>query len=469
MTIHKLFAEQAFLPGGWAEAVLFEVDASGSIVRVTAKAAPGDAERAKGPVLPGMPNLHSHAFQRAMAGLAEHAAPSLEGGDGRRDDSFWTWREVMYRFVAALTPEQVEAIAAQLYVEMLQSGYTAVGEFHYLHHGPGGAPYDDIAEMSRRTAAAAAATGIGITQLPVLYGYGGFGARKAGEGQRRFLNDPSRLLRIVETLKASHEGDPQVCVGVAPHSLRAVTPETLDEVVTGLAALDATAPVHIHIAEQVKEVEDCIAWCGHRPVEKLFDLQAPDARWCLVHATHMTEAETAALAASGAVAGLCPTTEANLGDGLFPAEDYLAAGGRWGIGSDSHISVSPIEDLRLFEYGQRLATRRRNVLAGEGEEASVGQRLYGQALAGGAQALGRPIGALEAGKRADLVVLDPGHPAVATLPPERLLDAVVFAGNRNPVRDVMVGGAWVVREGRHRDAEAVQAVYSSTVRKLLSS
>jgi formimidoylglutamate deiminase len=468
MTIHKLFAEQAFLPGGWAQAVLFDVDGAGNIVRVTANAAPGDAARAKGPVLPGMPNLHSHAFQRAMAGLAEHAAPSLEGGGGRRDDSFWTWREVMYRFVATLTPDQVEAIAAQLYVEMLESGYTAVGEFHYLHHGPHGQPYDDVAEMSRRTVAAAQATGIGVTQLPVLYGYGGFGAQKAGEGQRRFLNDPSRLLRIVETLNASHEGDPQVRVGIAPHSLRAVTAETLDEVVTGLTALDAAAPIHIHIAEQVKEVDDCLAWCGKRPVEHLFEIQAPDARWCLVHATHMTAGETAALAACGAVAGLCPTTEANLGDGLFPAAAYLDAGGRWGIGSDSHISVSPIEDLRLFEYGQRLATRRRNVLAGEGDEASVGRRLFAQALAGGAQALGRPIGALEAGRRADLVVLDPDHPAVATLPPERLLDAVVFAGNRNPVRDVMVGGQWVVTEGRHKDKGRVQADYTTTVRALLA-
>jgi len=461
MTNPKFFAAQAFLPDGWAESVLFEVDGAGSIVRVTTNADPAGAQRLAGPVLPGMPNLHSHAFQRAMAGLAEHARPGAN-----RDDSFWTWREVMYRFVARLTPEQVEAIAAQLYVEMLESGYTAVGEFHYLHHQPDGRPYDDIAEMSRRTIAAAAATGIGITQLPVLYGYGGFGGRKTGEGQKRFLNEPSRLLRIVETLKASHEGDPQVRVGIAPHSLRAVTPETLDEVVIGLDALDATAPIHIHIAEQTKEVDDCLAWCGKRPVEKLFEMRAPDARWCLVHATHMTEAETAALAASGAVAGLCPTTEANLGDGLFPAEPYLAAGGRWGIGSDSHISVSPIEDLRLFEYGQRLVTRRRNVLAGEEAEASVGRRLYAQALAGGAQALGRPIGALEAGRRADLLVLDPDHPAVATLPAERLLDAVVFAGNRNPVRDVMVGGQWVVREGRHRDAGLVQTAYRDAVSQL---
>ncbi|MPZ09333.1 MAG: formimidoylglutamate deiminase [Kiloniellaceae bacterium] len=461
--MHKFFAAQALLPGGWAENVLFEVDGSGSFVGVTTNAAPAGTERAKGPVLPGMPNLHSHAFQRAMAGLAEHALPGASGGD-----SFWTWREVMYRFVAALTPEQVEAIAAQLYVEMLQAGYTAVGEFHYLHHGPDGRAYDDVAEMSRRTIAAAAATGIGITQLPVLYGYGGFGAQKAGEGQRRFLNVPSSLLRIVETLKASHEDDPQVRIGVAPHSLRAVTPETLDEVVKGLTALDATAPIHIHIAEQVKEVEDCLAWCGRRPVEQLMETRAPDARWCLVHATHMSEAETTALAASGAVAGLCPTTEANLGDGLFPAEPYLAAGGRWGIGSDSHISVSPLEELRWFEYGQRLATRRRNVLAGEAAEASVGRRLYTQALAGGAQALGRPIGALEVGRRADLVVLDPDHPEVATLSAERLLDAVVFAGNRNPVRDVMVGGQWVVQEGRHKDEERVQAAYVSAVKQLLS-
>jgi formimidoylglutamate deiminase len=321
--------------------------------------------------------------------------------------------------------------------------------------------------MSRRTIAAATATGIGITQLPVLYGYGGFGAQKAGDGQRRFLNDPSRLLKIVETLKATHEGDPQVRVGIAPHSLRAVTPETLDEVVQGLDSLDATAPIHIHIAEQVKEVLDCLAWCGRRPVEHLLETRAPDARWCLVHATHMSEAETVALAASGVVAGLCPTTEANLGDGVFPAEQYLAAGGRWGIGSDSHISVSPIEDLRWFEYSQRLAWQRRNVLAGEGAEASVGQRLYRQALAGGAQALGRPIGALEVGRRADLLVLDPDHPEVAAMPLERLLDAVVFAGNRNPVRDVMVGGQWVVQEGRHRDEARVQAAYAATVRQLL--
>lgn len=462
MTRQTLFAANALLPDGWAENVRLEVDADGNLDQITRGAAAGDATRLAGPVLPGMPNLHSHAFQRAMAGLAEHVAPGSSG-----DDSFWTWREVMYRFVGALTPEQVQAIAAQLYVEMLKAGYTAVGEFHYLHHGHDGSPYGDVAEMSRRTIAAAGTTGIGITQLPVLYGYGGFGAEKAGEGQRRFLNDPNCLLRIVETLKNSHEDDPQVRIGLAPHSLRAVTLETLNEAVAGLTALDPAAPIHLHIAEQVKEVEDCLAWSGRRPVEWLLENHAPDRRWCLIHATHMSEAETRGLAASGAVAGLCPTTEANLGDGLFPAVDFLAAGGAWGIGSDSHISVSPIEELRWFEYGERLARRKRNVLAGEGAGASLGHRLYSDALAGGAQALGRPIGALEVGRRADLVVLDPAAPVLSEMPLERLLDAMVFAGNRNPVRDVMVGGDWLVCEGSHRNEREVQAEYAAAVKALL--
>ncbi len=463
MTRQTLFAANALLPDGWAENVRLEVDADGNLDQITRGAAAGAATRLAGPVLPGMPNLHSHAFQRAMAGLAEHVAPGSSG-----DDSFWTWREVMYRFVGALTPEQVQAIAAQLYVEMLKAGYTAVGEFHYLHHGPDGRPYDDIAEMSRRTIAAAGASGIGITQLPVLYSYGGFGAEKAGEGQRRFLNDPNRLLRIVEVLKDSHEDDPQVRIGLAPHSLRAVTLETLDEVVAGLTGLDPAAPIHLHIAEQVKEVEDCLACSGRRPVEWLLENHAPDRRWCLIHATHMSEAETKGLAASGAVAGLCPTTEANLGDGLFPAVDFLAAGGAWGIGSDSHISVSPIEELRWLEYGERLARRKRNVLAGEGADASLGHRLYSDALAGGAQALGRPIGALQVGRRADFVVLDPAAPVLSEMPAARLLDAMIFAGNRNPVRDVMVGGEWLVCEGSHRDERKVLEDYRAVLRTLLS-
>jgi formimidoylglutamate deiminase len=447
----RVFAPRALLPDGWAEDVLLEVGPDGGLVSVSAGAAPGDAPRAAGPVLPGMPNLHSHAFQRAMAGLTERAGP--------QEDSFWTWRELMYGFVRQITPEQVEAIAAQLYVEMLKAGYTAVGEFHYLHHDPDGRPYADPAEMSRRVIAAAARTGIGITHLPVLYGFSDFGGEAPREGQRRFVNEPDRFLKLVETVIADYRDDPQVRVGIAPHSLRAVTAETLNAAVEGLSDLDPNAPIHIHIAEQQKEVHDCIAWSGERPVEWLLQRALPDGRWCLVHATHVTEEEAQRLAETGAVAGLCPTTEANLGDGVFPAPTFLASGGAFGIGSDSHISVSPVEELRLLEYGQRLTLRRRNVLSGGSNSPSVGATLYQGALAGGARALGRPIGRLAPGYRADLVVLDGDLPTLAAKTGDALLDSMVFAGNVNPVRDVMVGGRWVVRDGRHGDEDAVCSAY----------
>ncbi|MGH6949008.1 MAG: formimidoylglutamate deiminase, partial [Kiloniellales bacterium] len=373
------FAPHALLADGWAESVLLTVGPGGDIAAVARdveRARSEGAERLRGPVLPGLANLHSHAFQRAMAGLAERAGPA--------EDSFWTWRQAMYALASRLTPEGLQAIAAQLYVELLKQGYTAVGEFHYLHHAPDGRPYDDLATLSRAILAAAAESGIGLTLLPVLYGYGGFGGKPAGEGQRRFLNDPARFLTLIGTLIATTSGDPQLRIGIAPHSLRAVTPESLRETLRGLESLDASAPVHIHIAEQEAEVEQSLAWCKRRPVEWLLEEIGVDARWCLVHATHMSAEETLALANSGAVAGLCPTTEANLGDGFFPARDYLAAGGRFGIGSDSHISISPREELRWLEYGQRLLHRRRNLLA-EGPGGSVGARLYKAALAGGAQ------------------------------------------------------------------------------------
>ncbi len=459
----RLFAERALLPDGWARDVLLTIDSAGTIAAAQADQPAGDAPRAKGPVLPGMPNLHSHAFQRAMAGLGERA-----GGKGASgaDDSFWTWRRVMYDFVARLTPEQVEAIATQLYVEMLKAGYTAVGEFHYLHHDSDGEPYADRAEMARRIAAAARGSGIGLTLLPVLYGFGGFGGTAAGEGQRRFLNAPEALLSIVETLAAAHAGDGQVRLGLALHSLRAVTPETLAAAVAGLTASDGEAPIHIHVAEQTKEVEDCLAWSGKRPVQWLLDSVDLDERWCLVHATHMTDSETAGLAGSGAVAGLCPTTEANLGDGLFPAPDYLAAGGAFGIGSDSHISVSPVEELRWLEYGQRLRSRRRNLLSDGPDRPSVGARLYDLALAGGAQAMGRPIGRLAPGQRADLLVLDAEAPALFGREDDLLVDALVFSGNDNPIRDVMVGGRWLVEAGRHVNEAAIAARYRQVIVEL---
>jgi len=458
MKKHAVYAESALLPDGWSPKVLFEIDDTGTLSRVTANAEAEGASRAAGPVVPGMPNLHSHAFQRAMAGLAERAGPS--------DDSFWTWRETMYGFVERLTPDQVQAIAAQLYVEMLKAGYTAVGEFHYLHHDPEGQPYDDLAEMSLRILSAAAETGIGLTHLPVLYGFGGFGGKPAGTGQRRFLNHPQRFLRLLEALAGVLGDDPQYRLGMAPHSLRAVTAETLRSAIEGLDALDPEAPVHSHVAEQQKEVHDCIEWSGQRPVEWLLGNLDVDRRWCLVHATHMTDEEAQRLARSGAVAGLCPTTEANLGDGVFPAAAYLAEGGVFGIGSDSHISVSPIEELRWLEYGQRLTAKRRNLLAGGPAAPSVGALLFQRALAGGAQALGRPIGRLTPGCRADLLVLDTECPALAGRPAEVLLDALVFAGNANPVRDVMVGGRWVVEDGRHRDEGPILEGYRAALAEL---
>ncbi len=456
-----LFAEQALLPEGWASDVLFEIGADGDLAAVVPDAAAHPARRtapvAAGPVIPGMPNLHSHAFQRAMAGLTERAG---KAGD---EDSFWTWRQLMYAFAGRIAPGEVEAIAAQAYVEMLKAGYTAVGEFHYLHHDLDGRAYANPAEMSERIIAAAHAAGIGITHLPVLYAQGGFGGEPPRPGQRRFLHDLDGFLGLVDALSQRHARDPQVRVGIAPHSLRAVTPELLAGAVRGLHARDRDAPVHIHIAEQTKEVDDCLAWSGKRPVQWLLDTMQVDRRWCLVHATHMTGDETKRVAASGAVAGLCPTTEANLGDGIFPATDFLAAGGRFGIGSDSHISVSPVEELRWLEYGQRLLHRRRNVLSGGG---SVGARLYRAALAGGAQALARPIGRFATGARADLLVIDKNAPCMLGKTGDALLDAFVFAGNVNPVRDVMVGGKWLVQERHYLAEEAVFARFRSAIATL---
>jgi len=461
---HKtLFAPRALLPDGWAQDVLIEMTDDGDIAAVATNAKPTGAPHAAGPVIPGMPNLHSHAFQRAMAGLTEQAG---QRGTPAAEDSFWTWRSLMYDFVGRLTPAAVEAIAAQLYVEMLKAGYTSVAEFHYLHHDSDGRPYGNLAEMSLRVLAAAKASGIGITHLPVLYNSGGFGGKAAGTGQRRFLNDPARFLRLIEDLRADRRGDPQVRIGIAPHSLRAVTPETLAEVVAGLGAMDANAPIHVHIAEQTKEVEDCLAWSRQRPVEWLLGHQPVDERWCLIHATHMNAEEIKELAGCGAVAGLCPTTEANLGDGFFPAVDYLAHGGSFGIGSDSHISVSPIEELRWLEYGQRLVTRRRNRL-GSPADGHTGAALYRGALAGGRRALGRDIGRIAPGARADLLVLDVNSASLIGKSDDTMLDAMIFAGNGNPVRDVMVGGRLVIREGHHDGETQTLERFRGTLKTLL--
>jgi len=455
----RFLLRQALLPDGWHDNVLVTVDVAGMISAIAPNSTATDAMPLDGPVLPGLANLHSHAFQRAMAGLAERAGPG--------SDSFWTWRETMYRFAARLTPEDIQAIASQLYGEMLEAGYTAVAEFHYVHHQPGGAPYADPAELSRRVLAASDTSGIALTHLPVLYRYGGFGQKEPAERQKRFLHDSDAYARLLETLAPAFRNRADRRLGIAPHSLRAVSPEMLKDAIAALDRIDAGAPIHIHIAEQTAEVEDCINWSGKRPVQWLLDQGVVDARWCLVHATHLTPEETQRLAASKAVAGLCPTTEANLGDGLFPAVDYMAAGGRIGIGSDSHISVAAAEDLRLLEYGQRLITRSRNLLAG-GPDRSTGRRLFDAASVGGAQAVGQPMGAIALGRRADFILLDKHAPALAGKSNDAILDAWIFSSQmRSPISEVYVAGRRVVEQGRHIRREAFAAEYRKSLSRLL--
>jgi formiminoglutamate deiminase len=436
-----IHAENALLPDGLARDVRIVISGGGIESVEKGMAARAGDERHRF-LLPSMPNLHSHAFQRAMAGLAETR--------GSGEDSFWSWRTEMYRIALSMTPDEVEAVAAQLYMEMLEAGFCRVGEFHYLHHDRDGSAYADPAEMAARIAAASAEVGIGLTLLPVFYAHSGFGGAAPVEGQRRFIHDVDAFARLMERAGDIVSGLPGAVLGVAPHSLRAATPDELAEVVP----LAGGGPVHIHVAEQVKEVEDCLAWSGRRPVEWLLDAMPVDRRWCLIHATHMTADETARMAKSGAVAGLCPITEANLGDGVFEAPAFLAARGRFGVGSDSNILISLAEELRMLEYSQRLSRRSRNVIAAPGQ--STGSRLYRRALEGGAQALGVACG-IAAGRPADLVALDLA--AVDYLPAEKILDHFVFARGIG-IDSVWVGGTKQVEGGRHRRREAIAARFA---------
>ncbi len=450
------FTPLALLPEGWRLDARIAVEPDGLIgVIESGPARPGDI-RLGGPVVPGMPNLHSHAFQRAMAGLAETAL--------NPEDSFWTWRDLMYRLVGRLSPDQVQAIATRLYIEMLKAGYTSVGEFHYLHHDALGAPYADPAEMSRRIIAAAKETGIGLTLLPALYAQGGFGGQAPGEKQRRFINNTDGYARLLERIAAIGAAE-DFHWGLCFHSLRAVTREQM-EAILGLG-IGGTRPVHVHVAEQTKEVDDCLAWSGRRPIDWLFDHFAIDGRWCLIHATHANAGEIARMATSGAVVGLCPTTEANLGDGVFPAVEFANKGGRIGIGSDSHVSLSVVEELRWLEYGQRLRDRRRNRLA-SGHRRDVADYLYREALAGGARALGRNSGAIEAGRTADLVVLNGAEPMLAGLSPPRILGRWLFGGGDSWVKDVAVAGHWVIRDRHHAGEELADRAFAEAMAGLLS-
>lgn len=451
MTQALHFAE-ALLPSGWARDVRIEL-AGGCFARIErgVAAQPGDQRH---PVaLPGLPNLHSHAFQRGMAGLAERRGLSA--------DSFWTWRETMYRFVDRMTPADMAAIAAMAYAEMLESGFTRVGEFHYLHHDPAGLPYAGAA-MAEALVAAAAETGLALTLLPVFYAHAGFGGQEPNAGQRRFITGLDQFAKLREACAAALQALPDAVLGLAPHSLRAVTPDEL----AALAQMAGTAPVHIHAAEQLAEVEACLTWSGQRPVEWLLHHAPIGPNWCLVHATHMTSTETLGLAQSSAVAGLCPITEANLGDGLFPAPDYLAAGGRFGIGSDSNVLIDAAEELRWLEYGQRLAAKSRNVFAG-GPDASTGAALLGGALAGGAQALGTAMGLTE-GNAADFITLDPAHPALSGAKGDQWLDQWIFAVGRGAIAGVWRRGQQMVSGGRHVARDTIAAGYRSTMARLLA-
>ncbi|MCU1798830.1 formimidoylglutamate deiminase [Pectobacterium polaris] len=454
MTVY--FAEKALLPQGWANNVKITLSAEGTITSLESDSLRDESSiQLDGFLVPGMPNLHSHAFQRAMAGLSEVM--------GNPADSFWTWRDLMYRLVGKITPEQLEIIASYLYIEMLKAGYTSVAEFHYLHHDKNGQPYAQPAELALRISQAANTAGIGLTLLPVLYSYSGFGGQPASSEQRRFINDTDRYLALYDSITSQLANNPMQRTGLCFHSLRAVTPEQMRTV---LDCHPKKQPIHIHIAEQQKEVNDCIAWSGLRPVEWLYQHMPVDEHWCLIHATHITAEETRLIAASGAVAGLCLTTEANLGDGIFPGQEYVSQQGNWGIGSDSHISVSASEDLRWFEYGQRLNKRRRNLLHLP-DEPYIGNVLYSGALRGGRMALGQPVGQLAVGERADMLVLDSRDPFLATANDRERLNRWIFACSTNPIKDVMVGGHWVITDKQHEKDDDVRALFIKVMESII--
>ena len=454
---HSYYFDHVFLDAGWQSDCLVTVK-DGVISQIDPAPSPSSiaaAESIKGWALPGLPNLHSHCFQRGMAGLSERR--------GHSSDRFWTWREVMYRFLDRLDPEAVEDIAAFAMLEMIERGYTALAEFHYLHHDPQGNPYANRAEMAERIIAAAHKTGLCLTLLPVFYAHGNFGGQAPQEGQRRFINSLDgyeQLLGDTERgLHALQDGK----IGVAPHSLRAVTEQELAYLLT----LAPESPIHIHIAEQLKEVTDCVTWSGARPVEWLLDKMPVDHRWCLIHATHMNERETQQLAASQAIAGLCPITEANLGDGIFPATDFITSGGAFGVGSDSNIEISAAHEVRWLEYGQRLNLRGRNMLALEAGQ-STGEALYRMACRSGAQALNQAIGSIAVGKRADFVVLNENHPSLAGHKSDSIMDSYLFVAGHDAIDRVIASGKTWVMGGRHHHHDDITRRYQACMKRILS-
>jgi len=451
--MQTIWAEQALLADGWQSGVTLRIKADGRIDRIDSGPPMAGSKRV-GVLLPAPANCHSHAFQRAMAGLSERRGE-------QPSDSFWTWRQLMYAFLDRITPDQVQAIAAQVQMEMLEAGFACNVEFHYLHHRPDGGAYDDLAEMSARIAAAAETTGIGLTLLPVAYQFGGLDKRALGSGQRRFGNDPDRYARLLEDAARALRGLPgDTVLGVAPHSLRAVDPRSLSE----LAALRPDDPIHMHLAETIAEVDQVQAALGRRPVEWVLDNLDLSDRWCLIHLTQMQPEETRALAKTGAVAGLCPLTEASLGDGIFDAISWTEAGGALALGSDSNIRISLAEEMRQLDTSQRLRDHSRAALATA--DRSTGRRILDQAAQGGARTAGRGAGRIEVGAWADLVALDMGHIDLAGLRGDTIVDSFAFAGDSRMVADVWSAGRHVVQGGQHIRREAITSAYRTAVKSL---
>lgn len=467
MNQQAIVADHAFLNDeGWVRDVLLVWDDEGSLTHVVPEvrfegqwARFADCPRARGPIMPGVVNGHSHAFQAAMAGLAEYQAEQA--------DSFWSWRDLMYRYANRIEPSMLRAIAHWLYIQMLKAGYTSVCEFHYIHRSVEGEMYDEVGLLSTQVIDAAQAAGIGLTMLPVLYQYSNFGAQPARADQRRFILTPDEMMGLLQALRTACPEHQGLRYGVAPHSLRAVSAAGLQELLTQLDAEFPQAPVHIHIAEQTAEVQESVQFYGARPVAWLLANFDVNERWSLIHATHIDEAERQQLATGSAVVGLCLTTEANLGDGFFPAPEFLAAGGRFSVGSDSNVSIDWCSELRLLEYGQRLLYRQRNLLADE-QQPDVGHYLFSRALRGGAQASGRATAGLAVGQQADFLVLDAQHPLIAELPSNAWLSSMIFRelGTR-AIADVFVGGKQVIFNGQHPDEQQAQADYGAALAQLL--
>ncbi len=458
----KLYAENILIGSQWQSDKTLVLDKAGNIVAIDTGKAEGAIEL-KGPVIPGMPNCHSHAFQRAFAGYSEFR--QFDANGIAASDSFWSWRDIMYRFVAEMKPDDLNTVAKFLYIEMLKAGYTSVAEFHYLHHQVGNVSYDDPAEMSHQVIDAASSVGIGLTHLPVLYTYAGFGEQPPSPAQGRFIHQTDAFIKLLEQLQHQYADRANFKLGIAPHSLRAVSEKQLHEVVESVRQLDKSAPIHIHIAEQTKEVEDCLNYYQQRPVEWLLNQFQLDSHWCLIHATHLSNDELTRLAKSSAIGGICPTTEANLGDGIFPTQAFISLGGQLAIGSDSHIAINIADELRLLEYGQRLTQHQRALLVSP-DCPSVGQYLYTKAASDGAKALSQNVGEIKIGKRADLVVLDPEHPSLFAKTKSQILDAAIFACSHLPVKDVFVAGKQVISDGEHLQTQSATKDYKQVLARL---